>query len=246
MTPVEALIRCLESERQRKYKSGIYYLTQTELAYNSNRIEGSKLTRRHTESLFTTRTLIAEAGDIIRSDDVTETVNHFRAFDYLLDTLDTPLDEAIIQSFHRILKTNTSDADLPYFRVGGYKTVANIVGGRETTPPEDVPEAMAQLLERYHAHPIDFDALLAFHVRFERIHPFQDGNGRVGRLILFRESLCHGIVPFIIDAEHRDFYYRGLYYYDREHGWLRDTCLSAQDHYAAACQKLVPGFDVKS
>lgn len=242
MTPVEALITCLRSERQRKYKSGIYYLTQTELAYNSNRIEGSKLTRRHTESLFTTRTLVADAGDIIRSDDVTETVNHFRAFDRLLDTLDEPLTETIIKTFHRILKTNTSDADLPYFRVGEYKTVANIVGDRETTAPEDVPNAMAQLLERYAARAIDFDALLAFHVRFERIHPFQDGNGRVGRLLLFRECLRHGIVPFIIDAEHRDFYYRGLYYYDREPGYLRDTCLSAQDHYVAACQKLVPGF----
>ena len=242
MTPTDALVTCLRSERARKYKSGIYYLTQTELAYNSNRIEGSKLTRRHTESLFTTHTLIAEAGDIIRSDDVTETINHFRAFDYLLDTLGQTLDEEIIKSFHRILKTNTSDADLPYFRVGDYKTVANIVGDRETTPPEDVPEAMAHLLERYDAHPIDFDALLAFHVHFERIHPFQDGNGRVGRLILFRECLRHDIIPFIIDAEHRDFYYRGLYFYDREQGYLRDTCLSAQDHYVAVCQKLVPGF----
>lgn len=180
MTSVEALVTCLRSERQRKYKSGIYYLTQTEFAYNSNHIEGSKLTRRHTESLFTTRTLVADAGDIIRSDDVTETVNHFRAFDRLLDTLDEPLTETIIKTFHRILKTNTSDADLPYFRVG--------------------------------------------------------------RLLLFRECLRHGIIPFIIDAEHRDFYYRGLYYYDREPGYLRDICLSAQDHYTAACQKLVPGF----
>lgn len=242
MSPNETLLRCLQSERQRKYKSGIYYFTQTELAYNSNRIEGSKLTRRHTESLFTTRTLVADAGDIIRSDDVTETVNHFRAFDHLLDTLEAPLDETIIKTFHRILKTNTSDADLPYFRVGDYKSIANIVGDRETTPPEDVPEAMARLLARYNERPIDFDALLSFHVHFERIHPFQDGNGRVGRLILFRECLRHDIVPFIIDAEHRDFYYRGLYYYDREPGYLRDTCLSAQDHYAAVCQKLVPGF----
>ncbi len=242
MTSVEALVTCLRSERQRKYKSGIYYLTQTEFAYNSNHIEGSKLTRRHTESLFTTRTLVADAGDIIRSDDVTETVNHFRAFDRLLDTLDEPLTETIIKTFHRILKANTSDADLPYFRVGDYKTVANIVGDRETTPPEDVPEAMVHLLAHYNERAIDFDDLLTFHVRFERIHPFQDGNGRVGRLILFRECLRNDIIPFIIDAEHRDFYCRGLYYYDREPGYLRDTCLSAQDHYTAACQKLVPGF----
>lgn len=242
MTHTEKLVAALQSERQRKYKSGIYYLTQTELAYNSNRIEGSRLSRRHTESLFTTRMLVAEEGDVIRSDDVTETVNHFRAFDHLLDTLAEPLSEDIIKTFHRILKTNTSDADLPYFRVGEYKAVANIVGDRETTPPEDVPEAMVQLLAFYEARPVDFDAILAFHVRFERIHPFQDGNGRVGRLILFRECLRHDIVPFIIDAEHKDFYYRGLYFYDREQGYLRDTCLSAQDRYLAYCQKFIPDF----
>ena len=227
MTRTEKLVAALQSERQRKYKSGIYYLTQTELAYNSNRIEGSRRSRRHT---------------VIRSDDVTETVNHFRAFDHLLDTLAEPLSEDIIKTFHRILKTNTSDADLPYFRVGEYTAVANIVGDRETTPPEDVPEAMVQLLAFYEARPVDFDAILAFHVRFERIHPFQDGNGRVGRLILFRECLRHDIVPFIIDAEHKDFYYRGLYFYDREQGYLRDTCLSAQDRYLAYCQKFIPDF----
>lgn len=240
---VRNLLDQLNLERINKYKNGIYYFTQVELAYNSNRIEGSRLKREHTESLFLTKTILANQDEVIRSDDVIETTNHFRAFDYLLDSAQQLLDEEMIKEFHRILKTGTSDADISWFNVGDYKAVGNVVANHETTAPEDVEDAMHDLMDNYDAAAIhSFDQLLQFHVKFERIHPFQDGNGRVGRLIMFRECLKNDIIPFIIDADHKDFYYRGLQEYFHEPGYLRDTCLSAQDNYTVYCKKLVKDF----
>lgn len=240
---ISALLHQLRAERERKYKGGIYYFTQTELAYNSNRIEGSRLSREHTRNLFETKTLIAAKDEAIRADDVVETMNHFRAFDHVLSGAEEALTEEFIKHLHFILKAGTSDAGMEWFRVGEYKKVANIVGGHETSAPEDVPRDIRDLLERYEeASSHDIDSILAFHERFESIHPFQDGNGRVGRLILFKECLRQGVVPFIIDSEHKDFYYRGLRMYHEEKGYLRDTCLSAQDKYTAYCTKMVPGF----
>lgn len=243
MKPVEKLLKQLILERNKQYKNGIYYTTQVELAYNSNRIEGSKLKKEHTESLFSAKAIVANEGDIIRSDDVIETTNHFRAFDYLLDTVSDDLNENMIKEFHRILKTGTSDADISWFNVGKYKQLPNMVALQDTTAPEDVEKAMATLLDDYNLE-VDhnFNLILDFHVKFERIHPFQDGNGRVGRLIMFRECLKNNITPFIINSEHRDFYYRGLREYFKEPGFLRDTCLSAQDKYEIYCKKLVKGF----
>lgn len=240
---ISRLCQVLLAEREKKYKGGIYYYTQTELAYNSNRIEGSRLERRHTEDLFTTQAIIAEEGDIIKGDDVIEMMNHFRAFDYLLNTLKDDLSEEIIKKFHLILKTATSDADLDWFKVGEYKGVGNIVGGQATAAPQDVPRLMKELVEKYHRQAsLQLEDVIDFHVQFEMIHPFQDGNGRVGRLIMFRECLKNHISPFIIDADHKSFYYRGLSLYKKERGYLLDTCLSSQDKYIAYCEKLVPGF----
>lgn len=243
MSDATKIFRQLAQEKEKKYKNGIYYYTQTELAYNSNRIEGSRLSKEHTASLFATKTLVANQDDFIASDDITETMNHFRAFDYILTHLKQPLTEALIKEIHRILKTNTSDADLEWFKVGDYKALENIIGEKETTPPAAVHAAMAKLLQRYNAKGLkQFQDIIDFHVSFESIHPFQDGNGRVGRLILFKECLNNDIIPFIIDANHKNFYYRGLQNYQKEPGYLIDTCLAAQDVYTAYCQKLVYGF----
>ena len=240
MRVAEKLLEQLRVERDNKYKGGIYYITQVELAYNSNRIEGSRLKRAHTESLFSTKSILTEQDEIILSDDIIETTNHFRAFDYLLDSVEEMLNEAIIKEFHRILKTGVSDSDISWFNVGGYKKLPNTVGGLDTVAPEDVSDAMENLLDDYNM--IDrpsFNDILRFHVNFERIHPFQDGNGRVGRLIMFRECLKNGVIPFIIDSDHKEFYYRGLREYFKEPHYLIDTCLSAQDKYKAYCVKFV-------
>ena len=239
----EKILKQLRQERKMQYKGGIYHLTQIELAYNSNRIEGSQLSKEHTRSLFETQTITASKDELIRADDVIEARNHFRAFDYILENADLELTEVIIKELHKILKQGTSDADLSWFRVGEYKAMENIVGGHDTTPPEQVADAINALLGSYN---VPGQRMLAdvidFHVRFERIHPFQDGNGRVGRLIMFKECLKNNIVPFIIDNQHKDFYYRGLDQYDKEKGYLVDTCLSAQDKYTTYCVKFVPEF----
>ena len=242
MHDVQKILEQLKIEREKGYKNGIYYLTQVELAYNSNRIEGNRLKKEHTESLFTTKSILTDKDEIIRSDDVIETTNHFRAFDYLIDSLDDALNEIIIKKFHQILKTGTSDADIPWFRVGEYKKMPNMVAGMDTTPPKDVEKAMENLLDDYNLlEQVSFNDILRFHVNFEKIHPFQDGNGRVGRLIMFRECLKNNIVPFIIDSNHKEFYYRGLREYFKDQNYLRDTCLSAQDKYKVYCEKYVNG-----
>ena len=240
---VQRLIHQLKTEQAAKYKNGIYHYTQTSLAYNSNRIEGSKLSHEHTINLFNTHTILSSGDEVIDSNDIIETMNHFRAFDYILKNYDQPTDEKFIKQLHKILKANTTDADLDWFNVGEYKGLPNTIGDKETCSPDNVAEEIQKLLTHYQnmgGH--DFHDLLKFHVDFEAIHPFQDGNGRVGRLLLFKDCLAFGIVPFIIDNDHKQFYYRGLREFYREPGYLTDTCLSAQDKYTAYCKHFVKDF----
>jgi len=210
----------------------LYHKTQVNLAYNSNRIEGSKLTEEQTRYIFETRTIGFKEQEAVPVDDIIETSNHFVAFDYLLDTIDTALSNAMIKEFHRILKTSTSDAARKEFMVGEWKRQPNEVGGTETSLPQNVDTDMNNLNTWYNSlSEITFESIIEYHYRFEKIHPFQDGNGRVGRLILFRECLRNGIVPFIINDDHKQFYYRGLKEFANLKGYLIDTCLSAQDTY---------------
>jgi len=244
MLSTDLLVDCLIEERKLKSKGVFYLFTQVDFAYNSNCIEGSCLTQNHTRSLFETKTILADKDTLIRSDDIIETNNHFRAFDYMLDNYKKPLSEQLIKDIHGILKANTSDADLTWFNVGDYKSQENMIGDMETTRPENVHADISVLLEKYLTIKTKgIGDIIDFHVKFEKIHPFQDGNGRVGRMIMFKECLNHNVIPFIIDAEHKGFYYRGLCEYFKEKGYLRDTCLLAQDKYSAYCKKLVPKFE---
>jgi Fic family protein len=227
------LLTYLTGEKQVKRKGGLYQKTQVNLAYNSNRMEGSHLTEAQTRYIFETRTIGFKDEEAVPVDDIIETSNHFVAFDYLLDTADSPLTNAIIKAYHRILKTGTSDAVKSWFAVGDWKKMANEVGGIKTVMPQDVENEMSNLNGWYSALPkIVFENIVEYHYRFEKIHPFQDGNGRVGRLIMFRECLRNSIVPFIVDERHKQFYYRGLREFATARGYLLDTCLSAQDTYS--------------
>ena len=227
------LLERLRAEKKMQLRGGIYHRVQVDMTYNSNHIEGSRLTHDQTRYIFETNTLGME-GESVNVDDVVETANHFRCIDMVIDSAAKPLTEAFIRELHRTLKSGTSHSRQPWFAVGAYKKVANEVGGQETTRPAQVPAAMGKLLREYNAaSDKTLDNLLDFHVRFERIHPFQDGNGRVGRLILFKECLRFGLVPFIIDDRHKLFYYRGLKEWDRTPGYLRDTCLLMQDDFKA-------------
>lgn len=222
------LVEEMESHR----KGGIYHKTQVQLAYNSNRIEGSKLTEEQTRLIFETRTIGFKDQEAVPVDDIIETTNHFVAFDYLLRTISQPLSQEIIREFHRILKTGTADAQKPYFNVGGYKQLANEVGGNETARPEEVQQRMDELEKWYNEQDQrTLQTLAEYHWRFENIHPFQDGNGRVGRLILFRECLRNNILPFVIDDNHKLYYYRGLKEFKTTPGFLVGTMQSAQDTY---------------
>jgi len=224
----------LIDEQESRRKGGLYHKTQVQLAYNSNRIEGSKLTEQQTRYIFETRTIGFKDQDAVPVDDIIETSNHFVAFDYLLRTISEPLTDVLIKEFHRILKTGTADAQKPYFNVGDYKKLANEVGGRETCSPADVAKEMMSLDQWYNSIAVvTIHTLAEYHWRFERIHPFQDGNGRVGRLILFRECLRHDIIPFVIDNEHKLYYYRGLSEFQSTPGFLVGTMQSAQDVYEA-------------
>jgi Fic family protein len=226
------LLTYLTEEKQSKRKGGLYHKTQVNLAYNSNRIEGSRLTEEQTRYIFETRTIGFKDEEAVPVDDIIETSNHFVAFDYMLDTVENTLSNEIIKEFHRILKAGTSDATKAWFAVGDWKKLANEVGGIETTKPENVENEMDKLNDWYNALPeILFESIVEYHYRFEKIHPFQDGNGRVGRLILFRECLRNGVIPFIIDERHTQYYYRGLREFATVRGYLLDTCLSAQDTY---------------
>lgn len=227
------LLEILQDEKKRKYSGGIYHKTQIELTYNSNHIEGSRLTHDQTRYIFETNTIGVE-DEVLNVDDVIETTNHFRCIDEIIATAKSNLSEKFIKELHFMLKTGTSDSRLEWFAVGDYKKRANEVGGMPTALPDEVSGKMKKLLLEYNKkNNKTLDDILDFHVQFERIHPFQDGNGRIGRLIMFKECLKYNIVPFIIEDNIKMFYYRGLKEWYRESGYLRDTCLSAQDKYKA-------------
>ncbi|MBR5114487.1 MAG: Fic family protein [Oscillospiraceae bacterium] len=226
-----SLLEALKAEKAAKLHGGIYHKIQIELTYNSNHIEGSRLTHDQTRYIFETNTIgVTDAA--VRVDDVVETANHFKCIDMIIDNAAYAPSEAFIKQLHAALKSGTTDSRQDRFAVGDYKKLPNEVGGMDTSAPEDVAAHMKKLLAEYNAvKGKSFDDLLDFHYRFERIHPFQDGNGRVGRLILFKECLRNNIVPFIIDEDLKLYYYRGLKEWEHERGYLRDTCLTAQDKF---------------
>lgn len=229
----QTLLEILQHEKAARYSGGIYHKTQIEMTYNSNHIEGSRLTHDQTRYIFETNT-IGVTGEAVNVDDVIETANHFRCIDFIIEHAKSALSEKMIKKLHLMLKTGTSDARQDWFAVGAYKKMPNEVGGMATSLPENVAAEMQALLAAYSAKKAKtLENILDFHVRFERIHPFQDGNGRVGRLIMFKECLKYGIVPFIIEDNLKMFYYRGLKEWGREKGYLTDTCLTAQDRYKA-------------
>ena len=233
------ILQTLREEKYAKISGGIYHETQVRLTYNSNRIEGSKLSEDQTRLIFETNTISAEEG--VPVDDIIETANHFRAIDYIIDCAEEPLTEDIIKTLHKLLKTGTKDSHISWFNVGEYKSKPNVVGGEETTLPSKVAGEIKKLLVSYsEISDIDIRDIIKFHHDFEKIHPFQDGNGRVGRLIAFKECLRFNLVPFIIEDSKKLFYYRGLKEWKNEQGFLIETCLDGQDIYKA----LLKYFDI--
>ena len=227
------LLDILQEQKASKYSGGIYHKTQIDLTYNSNHIEGSSLTHDQTRYIFETN-IIGMEKDVLNVDDVIETANHFRCINMIIDNARAALTEKFIKELHLILKSNTSDSRKDLFAVGDYKKMPNEVGGVDTALPEEVADKIKALLTEYNGkEEKTFEDILDFHVKFERIHPFQDGNGRVGRLIMFKECLKYNIVPFIIEDNMKMFYYRGLKEWNNEKGYLIDTCLTAQDKYKA-------------
>ena len=227
------LLDILQEEKSSGYAGGIYHKTQIELTYNSNHIEGSSLTYEQTRYIFETNTIDTE-NDSLNVDDVIETANHFRIVSLIIDNAKSTLTQEFIKELHLLLKNGTSDSRRDWFAVGNYKKLPNEVGGMHTTPPEEVSGKMKELLNEYNVkEEKSLEDILDFHVKFERIHPFQDGNGRVGRLIMFKECLKYNIIPFIIEDDLKMFYYRGLAEWETEKDYLRDTCLTAQDRYKA-------------
>jgi len=234
------LLQTLRDEKSVRMSGGLYHELQVRMTYNSNRIEGSRLTEDQTRLIFETNTI--DVGEGIPVDDIIETVNHFRTIDYVIDVAEEPLTEDIIKELHRILKQSTKDASLSWFAVGDYKKRANVVGGRETTRPKDVPAKMKALLSEYASiSSVTINDVIRFHYEFERIHPFQDGNGRVGRLVALKECLRFSIVPFIIEDSKKTYYYRGLSEWEHEKGYLTETCLDGQDTF----RKLMAMFDIE-
>ncbi|MBQ9752659.1 MAG: Fic family protein [Paludibacteraceae bacterium] len=228
---VSPLLSRLREEKESRLKGGIYHRVQIDLTYNSNHIEGSRLTKEQTRYIFETNTL-GVTTESTRIDDIIETVNHFRCIDYVIDHATDKITESHIKQLHALLKTNTSDSQKDWFAVGAYKKLANEVGGEATTQPSDVQQEMRALLMEYNTQEkIDLDAVLDFHVRFERIHPFQDGNGRIGRLLMFWQCLQYGLTPFIVTEDLRLYYYRGLQSWGQVNGFLRDTIQTAQDMF---------------
>ena len=224
------LLERLRFEKNNQIKGGIYHKLMIDLTYNSNHIEGNELTHDETRYIFETRTIWVDKNTSKKVDDIIETINHFTAIDHVIDFANYKLSETFIKKLHKILKSNTNDSRLPYFAVGDYKKVANEVGGLETTQPRLVPSEMKKLLDDYNqkeSH--SFEEIVEFHVKFERIHPFQDGNGRVGRLIALKECLANNVVPFIIFDNKKMFYYQGFKKWYQERGWLIDTCLDGQE-----------------
>lgn len=228
---VSPLLVALREQRASRLKGGIYHRTQIDLTYNSNHIEGSRLTHDQTRYIFETNT-IGITDESVNVDDIVETVNHFRCIDYIIDHAEEPVTESIVKQLHLLLTTGTSDSRKDWFAVGDYKRLPNEVGGMETCSPKEVHRQMKALITDYHHNKRKtLDDIIDFHVRFEQIHPFQDGNGRVGRLLMFKECLANGIVPFIITDDLKFFYYRGLREWSHINGFLTDTCLTAQDQY---------------
>ena len=227
------LLTRLKTEKEAGIPGGIYHKVQIELTYNSNHMEGSRLTHDQTRYIFETNT-IGIQDEIVNVDDIVETASHFRCIDQIIELANYPLSEAFIKQLHYILKSGTSDSRKTWFAVGEYKRFENEVGGSATAKPADVPGEMRNLLSRYNlSKQKTLKEIIQFHYEFEKIHPFQDGNGRVGRLIMFKECLRNGITPFIIEDDIKEFYYRGLKEWKNEQGYLMDTCLTAQDRFKA-------------
>lgn len=224
------LLDVLRREKDARLSGGIYHYVQVELTYNSNHIEGSRLTHEQTRFIFETNTIGVDKA--VRVDDIVETVNHFQCVNHIIDTTRRTLTQSYLKGLHRMLKTGTTDASQPWFATGAYKRLPNEGGGQPTAEPEEVESCIRALLEAYETGGRkSFEDIVAFHVAFEKIHPFQDGNGRVGRLVMFKECLRNDVVPFIITDELKMFYYRGLHEWSRERGYLLDTCLTAQDAF---------------
>lgn len=240
-TSENELLKALKEQKNMGLKGGIYHKTQVELTYNSNHIEGSKLTQDQTRFIFETNTIGIE-DKAVNVDDIIETTNHFKCIDYIIDNANKKLNENFIKELHFILKTGTSDSRKTWFNVGEYKQLPNEIGGKQTTLPKDVKEEMRKLIDNYNSiKKKTLEDIVEFHKNFEDIHPFQDGNGRVGRLIMFKECLANNIVPFIIDEDLKFFYYKGLNEWYDEKGFLIETCLSAQDKY----KKYLDYFKIK-
>ena len=227
------LLNILREQKEMKIKGNLYHNTQIIFAYNTNHIEGSTLTEDQTRYIFETNTILFEGDTIVKVDDILETSNHFKLVDYMLDVADKKLTEKMIKEFHKILKDGTSDSRVEWFNVGEYKQRANTIGsGIKTTSPNNVEKEMSKLMDWYNLlKQVTIKEIIEFHYRFESIHPFQDGNGRIGRIIMFKECLKNNIIPFIIQDADKLFYYRGLKEYKSEKGYLTDTCLNAQDQY---------------
>lgn len=240
---ISPLLSALREQKDSRIKGGIYHRIQIDMTYNSNHMEGSQLTHDQTRYIFETNT-IAITEDSIKVDDIIETTNHFRAIDYIIDETTGKLSEAFIKHLHYLLKSGTSDERKPWFKVGDYKTLPNEVGGLDTTEPENVHKEIKTLLKEYNdKKKPTLEDIIDFHQRFEAIHPFQDGNGRVGRLVIFRECLRLGYVPFIITEELKMFYYKGLHNWPKIKGYLMDTCLTAQDNFKFMLDKFRIKYD---
>lgn len=232
------ILQVLLDQKASKLSGNLYEYSAVNFSYNTNKIEGSTLSEDDTRNIFHNNTLLASGQ--MNIDDIIEMKNQLSMFDYMLDIAKEPLTAEIIKEFHRILKTNTSDEKKDWFNVGEYKKLANTVGGKDTTNPEDVAEEMKKLLQKYNEKKdVKIEDIIQFHFEFERIHPFQDGNGRVGRMIMFKECLKHSIIPFIIQNDIKQYYYRGLSEFENEKGFLIDTCLSAQDKYKEMVEKFL-------
>lgn len=233
------ILQILKEEKEARISGGLYHELQVRMTYNSNHIEGSKLTEDQTRLIFETRTIEANEGILV--DDIIETSNHFRAIDYIIDNALEPLSEDIIKQLHLILKQGTKDSTLDWFAVGDYKRKPNMVGGKLTSKPSEVHFAMNELIKNYNAKEnITIEDIVEFHVDFENIHPFQDGNGRIGRLIALKECLRFNIVPFIIEDSKKSFYYCGLQNWKEEKNWLIDTCLDGQNTF----KKILKDLDI--
>lgn len=240
---MKRILDILKEQKEMRLKGNLYHITQINFAYNTNHIEGSTLTEEQTRYIYETNTLFIENGQTETNvDDIIETSNHFKLVDYMLDNADKPLSQNMIKEFHKILKTGTSDERKSWFKVGEYKGLENEVGGKSTTSPKDVENEITELLNWYNnLSTVTIETIIEFHCKFERIHPFQDGNGRVGRIIMFKECLKNNITPFIILDKYKSFYYRGLSEYEKEteKGYLIDTCLDAQEKYQILVDKYI-------